>query len=212
MLTVDVKNWENEKVGMLELREDVFAAPVKPPLLWEAVNHYLASLRRGTHQTKTRGRVKGSGRKPWRQKGTGRARVGSIRSPLWRHGGITHGPHPRNYHYPLPRKVLLGALRAALTAKFAAHRLLVLDQLALATHKTQPLRQALDRLGVDRSLLIVEADANQNLKRASRNLAGVKRVPTHALHAYDLLAHDRVLFSQAALEKLQAAIAPRGKR
>ncbi|MFQ5816867.1 MAG: 50S ribosomal protein L4 [Terriglobia bacterium] len=212
MPTVDVKNWENKTVGTLALRDDVFAVPVKPALLWEAVKHYLASRRRGTHQTKTRGRVKGSGRKPWRQKGTGRARVGSIRSPLWRHGGIVHGPHPRDYGYRLPRKVLLGALRVALTTKFGASKLLVLDQLALETHKAKSLRQALDRLGVDRSLLIVEADSNQNLQRASRNLPGVKRVATHIVHPYDVLAHDRLLFSQAALEKLQSAIAPRGKR
>ena len=212
MPTVEVKNLENKKVGTLELREDVFGVKVNPTLLWEAVNHYLASLRRGTHQTKTRGEVKGSGRKLWRQKGTGRARMGSIRSPLWRHGGTTHGPQPRDYSYRLPRKVLLGALRSALTAKLAASKVLVVDQLALEDHKTTNLRQTLDRLEVDRSLLIVHSDSNRNLELASRNLAGVKRVTTRELHAYDVLAHDRVLFSQAAVEKLQTAIARREKR
>jgi len=212
MPVVEVKNLENEKVGTLELREEVFGVKVNQALLWEAVKHYLAARRRGTHKTKTRAEVKGSGRKPWRQKGTGRARVGSVRSPLWRHGGTAHGPQPRDYSYPLPRKVLLGALRVALTAKLQADKLLVVDKLELENHKTRNLRQALDRLGVDKTLLIVERAENRNLELASRNLAGVKCVPTRSVHPYDLLAHDRVLFSQAAIEKLQKAILPREKR
>lgn len=209
MPTVEVKNLANRKVGTVELREDVFAARVKEALLHEAVRHYLASLRRGTHKTKRRGEVSGSGRKPWRQKGTGRARVGSIRSPLWRHGGTTHGPQPRDYSYPLPRKMLLGALRGALTAKLQAEKLAVVDKFELETHKTKAFREILNRLGVEKSLLIVEADGNTRLERASRNLAGVKLVATRAVHPYDVLAHDRVLFSQAAVEKLQRAIAPK---
>jgi large subunit ribosomal protein L4 len=209
MPTIEVKNLANKKVGTLELREDVFSAPVNESLLHEAVRHYLASLRRGTHQTKTRGEVSGGGKKPWRQKGTGRARHGSIRSPLWRHGGTIHGPQPRDYSYHLPRKKLLGALRSALTAKLQAEKLTVVDALALENHKTKPLRQALDKLGVRRSLLIVEADLNQSLERASRNLEGVKLVRPRQVHPYDVLAHDTVLFSRAALEKLQQAIAPR---
>lgn len=212
MPVVEVKNLENEKVGTLALREEVFGVKVNQALLWEAVNHYLASRRRGTHKTKTRAEVKGSGRKPWRQKGTGRARVGSIRSPLWRHGGTVHGPQPRDYSYRLPHKVLLGALRSALTAKLQSGKLMVVDKLELENHKTKNLRQALGRLGVDRTLLIVENDENRNLELASRNLAGVKRVPARAVHPYDLLAHDRVLFSQVAIEKLQKAIMPREKK
>lgn len=211
MPTVDVKNLANKKVGTVELREDVFAARVKPALLHEAVRHYLASLRRGTHKAKGRGEVSGSGRKLWRQKGTGRARVGSIRSPLWRHGGTIHGPQPRDYSYNLPRKVLLGALRGALTAKLTAEKILVVDKLELENHKTKALRQALDKLGVDKTLLIVDGDTNTKLERASRNLAGVKLVPTRAVHAYDVLAHDRIMFSRGAVEKLQQAIAPKGK-
>jgi len=209
MPTVDVKNLANKKVGTLELRDDVFAVAVNDSLLHEAVRHYLASLRRGTHKTKRRGEVSGSGRKLWRQKGTGRARVGSIRSPLWRHGGTTHGPQPRDYGYSLPRKVLLGALRSALTVKLQAEKLLVVEKLDLENHKTKALRQALDKLGVEKTLLIVDGDSNSNLTRASRNLAGVKLVPTRAVHAYDVLAHDRVLFSRGAVEKLQQAIAPK---
>lgn len=211
MPTVDVKNLANRKVGQLELREDVFAARVNQALLHEAVRHYLASLRRGTHKTKTRAEVSGGGRKPWRQKGTGRARAGSIRSPLWRHGGTIQGPQPRDYSYHLPRKVLLGALRGALTAKLEAEKLTVVDTLALETHKTKALREILAGLGVEKSLLIVEANGNTNLERASRNLPGVKLVATPEVHPYDVLAHDRVLFSQAAVEKLQRAIAPRAK-
>lgn len=211
MPTVDVKNLENKKVGTVELREDVFGVKVNEALLHEAVRHYLASLRRGTHKTKTRAEVRGGGRKPWRQKGTGRARHGSRRSPLWRHGGTIHGPQPRDYSYALPRKMLLGALRSALTAKLAAEKMTVVEKLDLAEHKTKALRGILDRLGVEKSLLIVETAENLNLQRASRNLTGVKLVETRAVHAYDLLAHERVLFSQAAVEKLQQAVRPKVK-
>jgi large subunit ribosomal protein L4 len=211
MPTVDVKNLGNKKVGEVELRDDVFAARVNDALLWESVRHYLAGLRRGTHQTKTRGEVSGGGKKPWRQKGTGRARVGSTRSPLWRHGGTVHGPQPRDYSYNFPRQKLLGALRSALSAKLQAEKVLVVDSLALESHRTKEFRGALDKLGADRSLLIVEAGAGANLERASRNLRGVKLVRTHEVHPYHLLAHDRVLFSRAAVEKLQQAVAPRAK-
>ncbi|HXE75926.1 MAG TPA: 50S ribosomal protein L4 [Candidatus Xenobia bacterium] len=211
MPTVDVKNLANKKVGTVELRDDVFAARVNEALLWESVRHYLAGLRRGTHKTKTRGEVSGGGKKPWRQKGTGRARAGSTRSPLWRHGGTTQGPQPRDYSYDFPHKKLLGALRSALSAKLEAERLTVVDSLALETHKSKALRQALDKLGADKTLLIVDANGDRNLRLASRNLRGVKLVASHEVHPYHLLSHDRVLFSQAAVEKLQQAIAPRGK-
>jgi large subunit ribosomal protein L4 len=211
MAVVEVRNLANRKVGQLELLDAVFSVPVEESLLQEAVRHFLASLRRGTHKTKTRGEVRGGGKKPWRQKGTGRARVGSIRSPLWRHGGTTQGPQPRDYSYRLPRKVLVGALRGALSAKLAAQKLLVVDKFELESHKTKEFRGILDQLGVDRSLLIVEADGNTNLQRASRNLPRVKLVSTHQVHPYDVLAHDRLLFSRSAVEKLQRALAPRGK-
>ncbi len=211
MPVVEVKNLDNKKVSTLELREEVFAVKVKQALLHEAVRHYLASQRRGTHKTKTKGDVRGSGRKPWRQKGTGRARVGSIRSPLWRHGGTTQGPQPRDYSYALPRKVLLGALRGALTAKFEDKKVIVVDKLELENHKTKVLRTVLGKLGAEKSLLIVEAEGNANLERASRNLPRVRLVATQQVHPYHVLAHDRVLFSRAAVEKLQQAIAPKAK-
>src|SRR3990170_2063161 len=172
MPSVEVRNLNNEPVGEMALADAVFAAKVNPHLLYEAVRHYLACRRAGTHATKTRRQVAGSGRKLWRQKGTGRARIGSIRSPLWRHGGTVFGPQPRDYSYHLPRKKLLGALRSALTAKFQAEKLTVVDALRLENHKTKALRQALDLLGVEKSLLIVDTGENTTLARASRNLAG----------------------------------------
>jgi len=211
MPTVEVKNLANKKVGTVELRDDVFAARVNEALLWESVRHYLAGLRRGTHKTKTRGDVSGGGKKPWRQKGTGRARVGSTRSPLWRHGGTTQGPQPRDYSYDFPRKKLLGALRSALSAKLGAEKLTVVESLTLETHKSKALRQALDKLGAEKTLLIVDANSDKNLQLASRNLRGVKLVASHEVHPYHLLAHDQVLFSQTAVEKLQQAIAPKVK-
>ncbi len=212
MPTVDVKDLSNKKVGTLELRKDVFAAKVNQTLLYEAVRHHLASLRRGTHKTKGRAEVSGGGRKPWRQKGTGRARAGSNRSPLWRHGGVTHGPQPRDYSYTIPRKVLLGALRSALTSKLKSKKVIVVDGLELGSHKTKAFRQALEKLGVDKSLLIVETDENANLERASGNLPRVKLVASRAVNSYDVLAHDRVLFTRAAVKKLQDAVAPKPKR
>src|SRR6516165_11828922 len=155
MATIDVHNLNGEKVGSLELAEEVFGA-VNEDLLWEAVKHYRAGQRAGTHATKTRGLVSGSGKKLWRQKGTGRARIASIRSPLWRHGGTVHGPQPRSYDYAFPRKKLLGALRSALAAKLADGKLTVVDSLEINEAKTKLYRAALDKLGVERTALLVE--------------------------------------------------------
>src|SRR3990167_6022529 len=146
MPSVEVKNLGNETVGQMELSEAVFGAAVNQNLLYEAVRHYLAGRRAGTHATKGRAEVSGSGRKLWKQKGTGRARIGSVRSPLWRHGGTVHGPQPRSYAYKLPRKMLLGALRSALSAKVADQQMTVVEAFALDNHKTKGLRQILDGL------------------------------------------------------------------
>jgi large subunit ribosomal protein L4 len=186
MAVVDIKNLEGKSVGQMELPDAVFAATVNPYLLHETVRWYLASQRAGTHKTKGRGEVSGSGRKLWRQKGTGRARVGSIRSSIWRKGGTVHGPQPRKYAYALPRKVFLGALRSALSAKLAEQKLTVVDAWQLDSHKTKAFRQALDRLDKDtKTMLLVEAGANRNLELASRNLEGVKVVAPHALLSKD---------------------------
>src|SRR5215469_630727 len=164
MAQVDVVNLNGEKVGTLDLADSVFGQ-INEALLWEAVKHYRASLRQGTHATKNRKLVAGSGKKLWKQKGTGRARIGSVRSPLWRHGGTVHGPQPRSYEYAFPRKKLLGALRSALAAKIADGTLTVVDKLELAEPKTKLYRTALDKLGVKRTALLVE-----NSKSLSRNL------------------------------------------
>jgi large subunit ribosomal protein L4 len=206
MPVVDVVNLEGRPVGQVELADAVFAAKVNAHLLHEAVRWHRAVLRSGTHKTKTRGEVRGSGRKLWRQKGTGRARVGSIRSPLWRKGGTVHGPVPRDYSYRLPRKVLLGALRSALSAKLADGRLTVVEAWALETPKTKALRQALDRLDGTSTILLVESGANRNLELASRNLEGVNLAETRTLGPYDVLRHDRLMLSKPAAVKLSSAL------
>jgi large subunit ribosomal protein L4 len=209
MPVVDVKNLEGKKVGQVELADGVFAAKVNPHLLHETVRWYLATQRAGTHKTKGRGEVAGSGRKLWRQKGTGRARVGSIRSSIWRKGGTVHGPQPRSYTYRLPRKVLLGALRSALSEKLAEQKITVVDAWALETHKTKALRQALDRLDGDtRTMLLVENAVNRNLELATRNLEGVKLVLPAKLQPYDLLRHERLLISKAAAVRLGESLRP----
>ena len=146
MPVADVKNLEGKKVGQVELADDVFGAKVNPHLLHEAVRHYLAGKRAGTHKTKDKSEVSGSGKKLWKQKGTGRARVGSIRSPLWRHGGTVHGPIPRSYDYALPKKMIVGALRSALSAKLAEEKLTVVEDWKLESHKTKAFRLALGKL------------------------------------------------------------------
>ena len=197
MALVDIKNLEGQTVGQVDLADDVFSKRVNPHLLHEVTRWYLRSQRAGTHKTKGRGEVSGSGKKLWRQKGTGRARVGSIRSSIWRKGGTVHGPQPRSYAYALPRKMVLGALRSALSAKLAEQKLTVVEGWPLETHKTGKFRQTLSRLdGETRTILLVEPEGNRNLELASRNLDGVKLVTPRALQAYDLLRHDRLMLSK----------------
>jgi large subunit ribosomal protein L4 len=209
MATIDIHDLNGAKVGTLELADEVFGA-VNENLLWEAVKHYRAQQHRGTHATKNRWRVSGSGRKLWRQKGTGRARIGSIRSPLWRHGATVHGPQPRSYDYRFPRKKLLGALRSALAAKLADGKLVVVNAFDVKEPKTKLFRQALDRLAVKKTALLVEVagQANRNLELGSRNLEGVELVLSHQVHPYHLLRYDRAIFSQPAIVKLEASLKP----
>jgi large subunit ribosomal protein L4 len=206
MPNVDVFNTSNQQVGSVELADEVFAAPVNDHLLYEAVRHYLAGIRGGNAKTKTRHEVSGSGKKLWRQKGTGRARMGSIRSPLWRHGGTTHGPQPRDYSYHLPRKMLLGALRSALTAKLRDGELRVVDSFSLADHKTRTMAGVLAALDAPKTVLVVEVGENRNLSLGARNLPGVKLVVTQDVNVYDLLGHAGVLLSEAAARKLSEAL------
>ena len=168
MASVDIKNLNNEVVGQLELADAVFAGPVNVGLMHQAVKQYLASRRAGTHNTKTRAEVQGSGKKPWRQKGTGRARVGEIRNPLWRKGGIVFGPRPRDYEYHLPKKMFRAALKSALALKLKENQLNVIEAFSLENHKTKPFAQALAKLGFDRKVLLVDHQENQNLWLAAR--------------------------------------------
>lgn len=210
MAVVDVVNLEGKTVGQVELSDAVFAAPMKQHLLHETVRWQLAGERAGTHSTKRRGEVSGSGKKLWRQKGTGRARVGSIRSPIWRKGGTVHGPKPRDYSYRIPRKVLLGALRSALSAKLAEQKLTVVDGWTLESHKTKAFRVVLGKLNsASQSFLVVEKPGNRNLDLASRNLEGLTMVAPHELRPYDLLRHDRLLVSKESALRLSVSLTPR---
>jgi large subunit ribosomal protein L4 len=207
MPSVDIVDLNGAVVGSVDLADAVFAAEINEALLYEAVRQYTAAQRSGSAATKTRHEVAGSGKKLWKQKGTGRARMGSIRSPLWRHGGTVHGPQPRSYEYNLPRKMVLGALRSALSAKLRDGELKVVQAFNLADHKTKAFRQVLEKLEVKRSVLLVEAAENRNLTLASRNLERVKFVPTRELNVYDLLSHKQVLLTAPAARKLSEALA-----
>ena len=210
MPSVDVIDLNNQTVGSVELADEVFGAPVNQALLYEAVRHHMAAARRGTASTKTRHEVAGSGKKLWKQKGTGRARMGSIRSPLWRHGGTVHGPQPRSYAYHLPRKMQLGALRSALSAKLRDGELKVVNEFAIDEPKTKAMRETLNTLEAVKTVLLVDVapqGENRNLELSSRNLKGVKLVSSRDVNVYDLLGHQRVFLSEAAARKLSEALA-----
>ena len=208
MPTVDVVDLNNQKVGELDLADDVFGAEVNEALLYEAVRQFQAGQHRGTHKTKTRKEVAGSGKKLWKQKGTGRARVGSVRSPIWRHGGTVHGPVTRSYAYKLPRKMLLGALRSALSAKVRDGELKVVQAFNFADHKTKSAMAAMTTLQTGRTVLVVDNDAeNKNLTLGVRNLKGVTLMPTREVNPYHLLGHQSVLLSEAAARKFSEALA-----
>ena len=206
MATVDIKNLNNEVVGKLDLADAVFAGPINEGLMHLAVKQYLASLRSGTHNTKTRAEVTGSGRKPWRQKGTGRARVGEIRNPLWRKGGTVFGPRPRNYEAPLPKKMFRAALKSALAKKFKENQLNVVDAFKLESHKTKVFSQTLANLGFDRKILLVDHQENPNLWLAARNLSDVQLLPNLQLTPYHVLNAKHVVFTKAAIQALQEVL------
>ena len=206
MAEIEVKNLAREVVGKLELSDEVFKAPLNVPLIWEAVKHYEDSLRAGTAATKTRGMVSGSGKKLWRQKGTGRARIGSVRSPLWRHGGTVHGPQPRSYVYAFPRKKVRGALKSALSARYGENCLEVVDGLQLESHKTKDLQKVLNGFGAGRKILIVDAGENRNLKLSTRNLPRVKLVPGNGVNIHDIVNHELLIFSKEAILQVQEVL------
>jgi large subunit ribosomal protein L4 len=214
MPSVDVFDLRNQVVGSVDLSDEVFGAEVNESLIYEAVRHHRASIRSGTAKTKVRKEVSGSGKKLWKQKGTGRARMGSIRSPIWRHGGTVHGPVPRSYAYKLPRKMQLGALRSALSAKLRDGELKILRAFDLPDHKTKSLASALKTIEANRKVLLVdvisttpENDEQRKLLLSSRNIEGVKLVPSREVNVYDLLNHKQVLLTEAAAKKLSEALA-----
>jgi large subunit ribosomal protein L4 len=196
----------NQKVGELELADAVFAAEVNDALLYEAVRHYQAGERAGTHKTKVRREVAGSGKKLWKQKGTGRARVGSVRSPIWRHGGTSHGPQPRDYSYKLPHKMVVGALRSALSGKLRDGELKIIQAFDFAEPKTKLAKSTLAKLEATRTVLVVDNGGAKNLSLGLRNLTGVTLLATKDVNAYHLLGHKSVLLSAAAAQKFSEAL------
>jgi len=205
-MTLDVVNEQNEKVDSLELSDEVFGGRVATGLIWESVVHEQACRRRGTHATKTRGRVSGTGSKPWRQKGTGRARVGEIRNPLWRTGGTVFGPQPRSYSYPLPRKVALRALRAAVSQKLGDDAVTVLAAFTMSEPKTRRAVELLDGLGVSSKALLIDIRPDDNLRRAASNLPGVRVVSSGRVTARDVIDARHVVVTKAAAEHLAQVV------
>lgn len=206
MPSLDVLDRSREVVGSVDLSDELFGEVGSTHVVWEVVRHHLAARRRGTAATKTRAEVSGGGRKPWRQKGTGRARVGSTRNPLWRHGGVTHGPQPRDYDYPLPRKKKRVATRRVLASMVADERITVVEALDLAEAKTKALRGLLADLGVGERALVLVSEHDETLKRASGNLRHLKVAVPEAVNAYDLLKYRHLLATKDGLTRLQEVL------
>lgn len=205
-MTLDIVNASNEKVGALDLSDEVFGGRVRTSLIWEAVRHEQAEGRRGTHATKNRAQVQGSGRKLWKQKGTGRARVSDVRNPLWRKGGTVFGPSPRDYGYALPRKMARGALRDALTQKIREGKVVVVDALSVSEPRTRLAAQLLRQLGHTRKTLVIDVHPEDALVLSTRNLVGVRLMPANRVTARDVIDSTTVIASQAALSRLQEVL------
>ena len=208
MAKVEVRNLKNKPVGELELNDAVFDYSASETLVWEAVRAFRAGQRKGTHKTKNRVEVRGGGGKPWRQKGTGRARVGSVRSPLWRKGGTVFGPRPRDYSQRFPRKKKRGAVRMVLSDKLRNQRLIVVEDLKVESHKTRDLVGILEVFDLSGKVLIVDERKNRNLYLSSRNLPSVKMVPASGVNVYDLLNCEHLMLSKEAVEKLEETLKP----
>jgi large subunit ribosomal protein L4 len=206
-MKIAVKNFDNQPVREIDLPEEIFGYPYKEHLIHEAVQAYLAGLRSGTHKTKTRSEVSGSGRKLWRQKGTGRARTGDIRNPKWRKGGTVHGPVPRSYEKDLSRREKKNALKSALSRKLAEESIVVLDGFKLDSHKTRDLVARLGRLGIDGKALLVDSLDNQDLARASRNVRALKAVDALAVNVYDVVDRRYLVLTEEALNRLVEVLA-----
>ncbi len=205
-MILDVVNTQNEKVGSIDLKDDVFVGPARTDLIWESVVRQNASERRGTHKTKNRALVSGSGKKPYRQKGTGRPQVGSTRTPLWRHGGTVFGPQPRSYDYQLPRKVERGALRQALQTKLREGAVVIVEALRADGIKTKPAAEVLRRLGARGKTLVVDVALDEPFRLSVRNIAGVTAVASGRLTARDVMNTSRLIATRAAVERLQEVL------
>lgn len=203
MPTLDVKNLNNETVGQIELSDAIFGAELNEALIYDAVKNYQTNQRQGTVATKTRGNVSGSGKKLWRQKGTGRARIASLRSPLWKGGGNVHGPQPRDWTTKLPAKMKRGALRSALSERLREGNLVVVEEFNLGDHKTKSFVKVAQSFGWGKKTLIVETVAADNLVLASRNVPDVKVTSGANVNIYDVLYHEQLVFTKAAIEALQ---------
>ena len=205
-MTLDVVNADNQKVGSVDLGEALTAGPIKEDLIWESVVRQNASERSGTHSAKNRALVSGGGKKPYKQKGTGRAQAGSTRSPLWRHGGTVFPPQPRSYDYALPKKVERGALRAALMAKLRDKAVVVVDELAATEVKTRPMAAMLRKLGATGRTLVIDVAIQDAVDKSARNIAGVRLVPSGRLTARDVMNTSRIIATRAAIERLQEVL------
>lgn len=206
MPKVTLYNTSGEQVGELELNDDVFGVPVHHQVMHDAVVCHLARRRRGTHATKTRAEVRGGGRRPWRQKGTGRARHGTRRSPIWVGGGIVFGPHPRDYSYKLPKKMRRLAMKSALSSKCEDGDIMVLDSLLLNEPKTREMVNILNNLNINSKALVVTAGADQNVYKSTRNIPGIKSVPAQSLNVYDILAHKTLLITKGAVSAVEEVL------
>jgi large subunit ribosomal protein L4 len=205
-MQIDVVNSSNQKIGAIDVSDEVFGGRINGGLIWESVVHANAAERRGTHKTKNRANVSGSGKKPWRQKGTGRARVGEIRNPLWRKGGTVFGPQPRSYDFKIPKKVEIGALRAALAEKIRDGRLVVVETLAATEIKTKAAAAMLKALGVDGKAVLIDVTPDEKLSRSVQNMPGIAVRASGRLSARDIANADRVVATRGAIEKLQEAL------
>jgi large subunit ribosomal protein L4 len=205
-MKLDVVNTDNKKVGSLELNDEVFGGTIKKDLIWESVTRQNASERRGTHATKSRGLVSGSGKKPYRQKGTGRPQVGSTRTPLWRHGGTVFGPQPRSYDFKLPKKVEKGALRAAFASKLQGGAVIVVEELKASERKTKTVAELFKRLGATGKTLVVDVQPDEMFAASARNIRGVRLVPSGRLTARDVMDTAHIVATKAAVERLQEVL------
>jgi large subunit ribosomal protein L4 len=204
MPVVKVKNLKNEEVGDLELSDDVFGAPLNKKLIYEAIKSYLANQRAGTSATKTRGDTSGSGKKLWKQKGTGRARIASLRSPLWKGGGNAHGPQPRDWSYRIPKKMRRGAIRSVLSERMREGGIVIVENFELQSHKTKDFVATLSGLGLDRRTLIIESALdNDNLSLSARNLPSVTCVSPSGVNVYELLTHEQLAMTREAASQLE---------